>query len=98
MESIYAKPLMQLMYGSESGAMFIMIMAPFLLFYYYQGPLQAVLQALNLARAAMINSLIGAVVKTGVIFVLASQAGFGINGAALGMVVGFVLVTILHIE
>ncbi len=93
---IYAKPLMQLMYGSETGAVFIMIMAPFLLFYYYQGPLQAVLQALNLARAAMINSLIGAVVKTGVIFVLASQAGFGINGAALGMVVGFVLVTILH--
>ena len=38
--------------------------------------LQAVLQALNLARAAMINSLIGAVVKTGEIFVLASQAGF----------------------
>jgi stage V sporulation protein B len=71
-------------------------MAPFFLFYYYQGPLQAVLQALNLARAAMINSLIGAVIKTAVIFALASQPAFGITGVALGIIVGFVLVTMLH--
>jgi stage V sporulation protein B len=93
---VLAEPLMQVMYGSTSGAQFIKIMAPFILFYYYQGPLQAVLQALNLARAAMINSIIGAVVKTAVIFLLASQPNFGINGAALGIVTGFVLVTMLH--
>ncbi|WHY84848.1 stage V sporulation protein B [Neobacillus novalis] len=93
---VLADPLMQLMYGSTKGSYFIRLMAPFFLFYYYQGPLQAVLQALNLARAAMINSLIGAVVKTAVIFFLASQASFGITGAALGIIVGFVLVTVLH--
>jgi stage V sporulation protein B len=93
---VLADPLMQLMYNSTKGAYFIRVMAPFFLFYYYQGPLQAVLQALNLARAAMINSLIGAVVKTAVIFLLASQPSFGITGAALGIMVGFVLVTVLH--
>jgi stage V sporulation protein B len=93
---VLADPLMQLMYNSTKGAYFIRLMAPFFLFYYYQGPLQAVLQALNLARAAMINSFIGAVVKTAVIFLLASQPSFGITGAALGIMVGFVLVTILH--
>ena len=93
---VLAEPLMKVMYGSTSGAPFIKIMAPFFLFYYYQGPLQAVLQALNLARAAMINSLIGAVVKTAVIFLLASQPSFGIKGAALGIITGFVLVTMLH--
>jgi stage V sporulation protein B len=93
---VLADPLMQLMYGSTKGAYFIRLMSPFMLVYYYQGPLQAVLQALNLARAAMINSLIGSVVKTTVIFLLASQASFGITGAALGIVVGFVLVTGLH--
>lgn len=93
---ILADPLMQLMYGSTKGAAFIRLMAPFFLFYYYQGPLQAVLQALNLARAAMINSLIGAIVKTAIIFLLASQPAFGIIGVALGILVGFVLVTILH--
>ncbi|MDR7237366.1 stage V sporulation protein B [Neobacillus drentensis] len=93
---VLADPLMELMYGSAKGSYFIRLMAPFFLFYYYQGPLQAVLQALNLARAAMINSLIGAIVKTAVIFLLASQPQFGINGVALGIMVGFVLVTILH--
>ncbi|WP_462412349.1 stage V sporulation protein B [Neobacillus sp. Marseille-QA0830] len=93
---VLADPLMELMYGSNKGSYFIRVMAPFFLFYYYQGPLQAVLQALNLARAAMVNSLIGAVVKTAVIFALASQPAFGITGAALAIVTGFVLVTILH--
>ncbi|BBP91177.1 hypothetical protein BsIDN1_47950 [Bacillus safensis] len=54
------------------------------------------LQALNLAGAAMTNSLIGAIVKTGMIFVLASQPGFGIMGAALAMLIGIILVTLLH--
>lgn len=93
---VLAEPLMQVMYGSTNGAYFIQIMAPFFLFYYYQGPLQATLQALDLARAAMINSFIGAAVKLAVIFLLASQPSFGIKGAALGIVVGFLVVTLLH--
>jgi stage V sporulation protein B len=93
---ILADPLMELMYGSTNGAYFIRLMAPFFLFYFYQGPLQASLQALNLARAAMINSLIGNIVKTAVIFLLATQPSFGIKGVALGIIVGFVLVTMLH--
>lgn len=93
---VLADPLMHLMYGSSNGSNFIRLMAPFFLFYYYQGPLQATLQALNLARAAMINSLIGNIVKTAVIFLLATQPAFGIKGAALGIIVGFVLVTMLH--
>jgi stage V sporulation protein B len=93
---VLAVPLMELMYGSDKGSYFIRLMAPFFLFYYYQGPLQASLQALNLAKAAMINSLIGNIVKTAVIFALASQPSFGIKGVALGIIVGFVLVTMLH--
>ncbi|GLB58336.1 stage V sporulation protein B [Cytobacillus sp. NCCP-133] len=93
---VLSDQLMEVMYGSSSGSQFIKLMAPFFLFYYYQGPLQATLQALNLARAAMINSLIGAIVKTAVIFLLASQSAFGINGVAMGILVGTVLVTLLH--
>ncbi|MEI5905707.1 stage V sporulation protein B [Bacillus spongiae] len=93
---IFAYPLMETIYGSTKAAPFIKLMAPFFLFYYYQGPLQAVLQALNLARAAMINSLIGAAAKLGLIFILASQPAFGIYGAAISIVVGFMLVTLLH--
>lgn len=93
---VLSDQLMEVMYGSSSGSHFIKLMAPFFLFYYYQGPLQATLQALNLARAAMINSLIGAALKTAVIFLLASQPAFGINGVAMGILTGTVLVTMLH--
>ncbi len=93
---VLAEPLMTLMYGTSNGAQFIKLMAPFFLFYYFQGPLQAALQALDLARAAMINSLIGNLAKTAVIFLLASQPAFGSNGVALGMVMGIVLITLLH--
>jgi stage V sporulation protein B len=93
---VLAEPLMTLMYGTPNGAQFIKLMAPFFLFYYFQGPLQAALQALDLARAAMFNSLVGNVAKTAVIFLLASQPAFGINGVALGLVMGIVLITVLH--
>lgn len=93
---VFAEPLMQVMYGSSNAAIFVKIMAPFFIFHYFQGPLQAVLQALNLARAAMINSLIGAVVKTALIFVLATRPSLGIIGASLAIVIGMMLVTLLH--
>lgn len=93
---VFASPIMELMYHSSKSAIFVQLMAPFFLFSYIQGPLQAALQALDLARAAMINSLIGAVVKIAAIVAFASRPEFGIIGVALGIVLGMVLVTLLH--
>lgn len=93
---VLAGPLMNFLYHSSSGTEFIKLMAPFFVLQYLQSPLQAALQALDLARAAMINSLIGNTVKLVVIFVLASKPEFGINGVVLAMIIGFVLVTFLH--
>ncbi len=44
---VFANPVMELMYGSDKAAIFVKVMAPFFIFYYFQGPLQAVLQALR---------------------------------------------------
>ncbi|MDQ0161222.1 stage V sporulation protein B [Aeribacillus alveayuensis] len=93
---VFANPVMLFMYGSDHAAIFIKVMAPFFLFYYFQGPLQAALQALDLAKAAMMNSLLGAIVKTGLIFILATRPQLGIMGAALAIVTGIMLVTLLH--
>ena len=93
---VFAEPLMQLMYGTSEATIFVKVMAPFFLFYYFQGPLQAVLQALDLAKAAMTNSLIGAAVKIVCIFALATQPSLGIMGAALAVAINTVLVTLLH--
>ncbi|RNA68746.1 stage V sporulation protein B [Alteribacter keqinensis] len=93
---MFAEPVMTLMYNAPEVAAYVVIMAPFSIFLYFQGPLQAALQALNLAKAAMFNSLVGAVVKIVAIFVLASRPELGIMGAALAIVTGFILVTLLH--
>ncbi|OLN23462.1 stage V sporulation protein B [Domibacillus antri] len=93
---LFSEPLMSLMYHTKKGADLIQFMAPFFLLYYCQGPLQAVLQALNLSRAAMMNSLFGAAVKLCVIFLFARLPQFGIMGAAIGIAASIVLVTLLH--
>lgn len=93
---IFAKPLLQIMYDAPHVAIYVQVMAPFFFFFYFQGPLAAALQALDLAKAAMINSFIGAVVKLAAIFFLASRPELGIMGAALAIVIGILLVTLLH--
>ncbi|KSU83797.1 stage V sporulation protein B [Fictibacillus enclensis] len=93
---VYAVPIMDLMYDSPASASYLKVMTPLFFFLYFQGPLQAVLQAMNLARAAMMNSLIGSVVKLAAIFALATRPEFGIMGVALAIVLGIVVVTLLH--
>jgi stage V sporulation protein B len=93
---VFAVPIMDLMYNAPKVAVYVEVLAPFFIFLYFQGPLQATLQALDLAKAAMINSLIGAVVRIMAIFALSSRPDLGIMGAALALGIGIVLVTLLH--
>lgn len=94
---VFAYPLMDLFYDAPQFAVYVQLMAPFFFFHYFQGPLASVLQALGFAKAAMINSLVGAVVKTAGIFLLASNPSLGIKGVALAISIGIVLVTLLHV-
>ncbi len=93
---VFAEPIMKAMYGNGNAAVYITFLAPIFIFAYYQMPLQSVLQALNLARAAMMNSVFGAAAKLALIFILSSQPQFGIMGTAIGIGAGIVLVTFLH--
>ncbi|MFS0780788.1 stage V sporulation protein B [Bacillus sp. 1P06AnD] len=93
---VFADPIMTLMYGKTEASIYITYLAPIFIFSYYQMPLQAVLQALNLAKAAMFNSLAGALIKLAFIFALSSQPQFGIMGTAIGFAASIVLVTFLH--
>ncbi|EZH67977.1 stage V sporulation protein B [Bacillaceae bacterium JMAK1] len=93
---VFAVPILTLMYHAPQAALYLKLMAPFCIFLYFQGPLQAILQALNLAKSAMYNSLIGAVVKITAIAFLASRPELGMMGVALAICCSMVLVTLLH--
>ncbi|UJL44944.1 stage V sporulation protein B [Virgibacillus sp. NKC19-16] len=95
--SLFSVPILTYMYGNGNASHFLILMAPFFILLYIQAPLQAALQALDLARPAMWNSLIGAACKFIVLVFLASNPNFGIMGVAIAMSVGVVLVTLLHL-
>ena len=93
---VLAEPIMQVMYHNSHASIYVKFMAPFFLLFFFQGPLQATLQALNMARAAMFNSLIGSLTKIILIITLVTQPSIGIMGAAIAICVSTVLVTLLH--
>jgi stage V sporulation protein B len=93
---ILAEPVSILLYHRVEVARLMQIMAPFAILFYLQGPLAAVLQSVDQAQAAMRNSIIGAIIKTGLIFLLASRPQLGIDGVALAINCGIMIVTVLH--
>lgn len=93
---VFAWPLMELMYGAGHASIYVKLMAPFFFIFFFQGPLQAALQALNKARAAMFNTIFGTIIKIAAIFTLATRPELGITGAALAFTMNAVLVTLLH--
>lgn len=93
---LLADPLTQLLYADDSVGRLLQIMAPVALFLYFQGPLQAALQALDHPGKALLNSFVGACVKLTLIVVLAAKLQMGIIGVILAINLNIVLVTVLH--
>ncbi|WP_110931791.1 stage V sporulation protein B [Paenibacillus bouchesdurhonensis] len=93
---VLAEPLCLLIYDNGDIAGMLKIMAPFALFLYVQTPLQAALQALDKPGRALLNTLIGAIVKISLIFYLASNPSLGIYGAIIAIIANIVIVTLLH--
>lgn len=93
---IMADPLALALFNSPKVGDLIKIISPFAIFLYLQKPLAATLQGLDKAKESMTNSIIGAITKTIAIIVLASRPQFGIDGVAIAINIGMLLVTFLH--
>ncbi|MBN6186479.1 stage V sporulation protein B [Aneurinibacillus sp. BA2021] len=93
---IFAEPLATLLYQDEKVGHFLKLMAPYSIFLYFQAPLQAALQGLDHAGVAMRNTIIGALLKTAAIFLLASRPEIGVDGVVLAVNISILSVTLLH--
>ncbi|MED0755996.1 stage V sporulation protein B [Aneurinibacillus thermoaerophilus] len=93
---VFAEPLASLLYHDEKVGHFLKLMAPYSIFLYFQAPLQAALQGLDYAGVAMRNTIIGALLKTAAIFLLASRPEFGFDGVVLSVNISILSVTLLH--
>jgi stage V sporulation protein B len=94
--ALFAEPLCRILYNHAEIAPMLQLIAPVGIFIYLQAPLQAALQALDKPATALMNTLIGAVVKLFLIVQLASDPEFGIYGALIAINVNIVVVTVLH--
>ncbi|HEY0827241.1 MAG TPA: stage V sporulation protein B [Bacilli bacterium] len=93
---VLASPLCYFLYHDAEVGDMLRMMAPAALFIYFQGPLQAALQALNKPGTALLNTFIGACIKLLLIYLLATKPEFGIMGALIAINANIVLVTALH--
>jgi len=93
---IFAIPLCHLLYAHGEYGEYLKLLAPIGIFIYLQAPLQATLQALNKPGVALINTLVGAMVKLALIVTLASIPTLGIKGAIIAIGINTILVTLLH--
>lgn len=87
---------MQLVIRKSGHRSYAKTNGPFRFVHLCSSPLQAALQAMDRPGRALINTLIGAVVKIILIVILASQPEYGIYGAIIAIIVNSVLVTLLH--
>lgn len=93
---VLAEPLCLYLFNDQSIANMLKVMAPAALFIYFQGPLQATLQALDKPGTALLNTFTGASIKLVLIYLLAAKANLGITGAVIAININIILVTVLH--
>ncbi len=86
---------LNLIYNTTKGTNYIKIIAPFFLLYYIQGPLTTSMQAMNKAKEAMIGTLIGAIIKTILLFIL-SFLKIGIWSLIISNIINIIFITIHH--
>lgn len=87
--------LLKFIYNTELGVNYIRVICPFFLLHYIQGPLTAYLQAINMADVAMKGTLVGAIIKNILLFIL--PIFIGIWGFVISSLVNIFYVTIQHI-
>jgi len=93
---VLAEPICYFLYNDAEVGNMLRLMAPVAMFLYFQGPLQATLQALDRPGTALLNTFYGAAIKLTLIYVLATQPQFGIYGVLAAINVNIALVTLLH--
>ncbi|MGE7666202.1 putative polysaccharide biosynthesis protein [Ureibacillus composti] len=94
---LHGDELAMKLFHLEENRGFMKVLAPIFYFYYIQSPLHSILQAIDEARPAMMNSIYGGLGKLFIMFVLASQPFIQEFGAIIAIGFGVLVTSFLHI-
>ena len=86
---------LKLIYNTKEGINYIKIISPIFILFYIQGPLTASMQAMNMAKTAMIGTLIGSFIKI-ILLLTLSYLKIGIWGLIISNIANIIFITIHH--
>ncbi len=92
--TLYPKELMKLFFDTTDGVVFLSYMAPLFLIHYFQLPITSTLHAINKAKQAMVNTLIGAVIKVFLTYILVCTPSINVHGLTIAIIVNTLIVTL----
>ena len=92
---LFPKELLQFIYNTNLGINYVRILAPLFLVHYIQAPLTSYLQAVNMAKEAMMGTLVGAIIKNILLIILPIYIGMW--GFVISTIINIFYVTIQHI-
>lgn len=95
--TMFATQLTHFIYKEPAVGPILAVMAPFEFLLCLQAPLVGILQGLNKAGIAMMNSIFGGVLKLLLILMLASRPSVGILGVSMATAVAFTLSSLLNL-
>lgn len=93
--TLYPKELMKLFFDTTEGVVFLSYMAPLFLIHYFQQPITSTLHAIGQAKETLISTLIGAICKLFLMYVLITCPSINVHGLTISIIVNSLLVTLL---
>ena len=90
---VFPYEIMELLYGTDTGAQFLRLTAPVFLLIYLQAPLVATLQAIGEAKFALRASVIASVIKIGTMVLLMLIPAVNIWGIVYAIILNIILLT-----
>ncbi len=93
---VYPEILLKFIYHTTEGSNYIKIIAPFFILHYIQSPLTSALQAMNKAKCAMNGTLVGAIIRTVLLFII-SFFKVGLWGLVVASISNIFYITLHHI-
>ncbi|AGK52232.1 polysaccharide biosynthesis protein [Bacillus sp. 1NLA3E] len=93
---IFAKPLTNLFFHSDSAAWYLQMLWPYFLFHFFVIPMQAYLIGLGLVKDAFIHTVWSTIFSFSLMYFLGSTYQFHMGGIIIGMNGGILLLTLMH--
>ena len=86
---------LNLIYNTNEGVTYIKMIAPVFILYYIQGPLTTSMQAMNMAKQAMIGTFIGSIIRITLLFFL-SFLKIGLWSLIISSLANIIFITLQH--